>query len=82
MKNKHPTTIKNKLNSTTLQLVTATGVVVSDNVGNYNPSLGVVSIEGLNPSAFVSSEVKLFVTPANESTIRPLLMMLLNYSIC
>jgi hypothetical protein len=66
-------TIKNKLNSTTLQLITSAGVVVSDNVGNYNPTTGVVSIEGLNPSAFVGSEVKLFVTPANESTVRPLL---------
>jgi hypothetical protein len=66
-------TIKNKLNSTTLQLVTSAGVVVSDNVGNYNPTTGVVSIEGLNPSAFNGSEVKLFVTPANQSTVRPLL---------
>ena len=66
-------TIKNKLNSTTLQLVTSAGTVVSDNVGNYNTTTGVVSIEGLNPSAFIGSEVKLFVTPANQSTIRPLL---------
>jgi hypothetical protein len=66
-------TIKNKLNSTTLQLVTSGGTVVSDNVGSYNPTTGIVSIEGLNPSAFTGSEVKLFVIPANQSTVRPLL---------
>ena len=66
-------TIKNKLNSTTLQLVTSPGTVVSDNVGSYNPTTGIVSIEGLNPSAFAGTEVKLFVTPANQSTVRPLL---------
>ena len=66
-------TIKNKLSSTTLQLVTSAGTVVSDNIGSYNPTTGIVSIEGLNPSAFAGTEVKLFVTPANQSTVRPLL---------
>ena len=51
----------------------ASQIVISDNVGNYNTTTGVVSIEGLNPSAFIGSEVKLFVTPANQSTVRPLL---------
>jgi len=71
-------TIKNKLNSTTLQLMTSSGTVIVDNVGNYNPASGVVSIQGLNPTAFNGGEVKLFVTPANQSTVRPLLNYVLD----
>lgn len=71
-------TIRNKLNSTTLQLITSTGTVVVDNLGSYNPVTGVVSIQGLNPSAFIGNEVKLFATPANQSTVRPLLNYVLD----
>jgi len=71
-------TIKNKLNSTNLELSTANGTIIVDNIGNYNPSSGVITIQGLNPSAFVGSEIKLFVTPANQSTIRPLLNYILD----
>lgn len=71
-------TIKNKLNSTTLQLMTSSGTVIVDNVGNYNPVTGIVDIQGLNPTAFNGDEVKLFVTPANQSTVRPLLNYVLD----
>lgn len=71
-------TIKNKLNSTDLQLVTSDGVVLVDNVGSYNPASGVVSISGLNISAFIGDEVKLFVIPANQSTVKPLLNYILD----
>jgi len=72
-------TIKNKLNSTTLQLLTSNGTVIVDNLGSYNPATGVVTIQGLNPTAFVGDEVKLFVTPANQSTVRPLLNYIIDY---
>jgi len=70
-------TIKNKLNSTNLEISTANGTVIVDNVGSYNPTTGVVTIQGLNPASFTGSEVKLFVTPANQSTVRPLLNYIL-----
>lgn len=71
-------TIKNKLNSNILELSTANGTVIVDNVGSYNSASGVVTLQGLNPTSFVGDEVKLFVTPANQSTIRPLLNYILD----
>jgi len=71
-------TIKNKLSSNILQLVTSNGIVVVDNLGSYNATTGVVTIQGLNPSSFIDDEVKLFVIPANQSTVRPLLNYILD----
>lgn len=65
--------IQNAADSTTLQIVNATtGTVLRDNVGAYVASTGTVNITGFNPSAFVGTEMKLSVTPANQQTIRPL----------
>jgi hypothetical protein len=66
-------TIKNKLESNILELSTANGTVIVDNIGSYNSASGVVTLQGLNPTSFVGDEIKLFVTPANQSTVRPLL---------
>ena len=64
--------IKNKLKSDTLQIIDTTGAVVSDNVGQYYPSTGKVSIIGFLPQTVVGGDLKVTVTPANESTIKPL----------
>lgn len=65
--------IKNKLSSTTLQILNnSTSAVLVDNIGTYNETSGVVSLNGFNISAFAGDEVKVSVVPADESTIRPL----------
>ena len=70
--------IRNKLNSNILQIVTSGGVVALDDVGSYNATSGVVTITGLNISAFTGDVIKVFVTPANQSTIKPLLNYILD----
>ena len=65
--------IKNKLSSTTLQILDNTTLaVLVDNIGTYNETSGVVSLNGFNISAFAGDEIKVSVVPADESTIRPL----------
>lgn len=66
--------IKNKLESTTLQIVDVDGVVRLDNVGEYNANSGEVKIIGFNPQAFIggNSYIKISVTPLNESVVKPL----------
>lgn len=64
--------IRNQLNSTKLQVVTTAGTVLKDNVGSYNPTAGTVSIRGFNASAYSGVSIKINVTPANQSTIKPL----------
>ena len=65
--------IRNKLESNTLEIVdNTTGFVTRDNIGSYNPATGVVSIVGLNVSAFEGDAIKISVKPADENTIRPL----------
>tara|TARA_A100001201_G_C4092419_1_gene202564 strand:+ start:335 stop:2335 length:2001 start_codon:yes stop_codon:yes gene_type:complete len=66
--------IKNKLSSTTLQVVTAAGgTVITDNLGSYNPSTGLVTINYFNPTNIARGEtlIKLSVVPANQSVVDP-----------
>ena len=66
-------TIKNRANSTTLQIVNNTGDVLVDNIGTVTPSTGKLNLTGFLPTAVDNSGVlKIAVRPANESTIRPL----------
>lgn len=66
-------TIKNKLGSTVLQLVTLAGDVKSDNIGEYNPGTGVVTLNYFRPSSIGSGVdyVKLSAVPENQSAITP-----------
>ena len=65
--------IKNKLNSTILQILNNTTLeVLADNIGTYNETSGVVSLNGLNVSALLGDEIKISIVPADENTIRPL----------
>ena len=66
--------IRNKLNSTRLQVTNIDGDVLLDNVGEYVPSKGQVNISGFAPEAFIggSQELKVSVIPLNESIIKPL----------
>lgn len=66
--------IKNRLNSTILQIEDLKGNVLLDNVGEYRPQDGVVDIVAINPEAllFGVSFLKVSVIPQDESVIRPL----------
>ena len=65
-------TLRNRLESNTLEIINSDEVVIKDNAGNYNPAKGKVDITGFNPSAFAGSSIHVTATPANQATIRPL----------
>lgn len=66
--------IKNKLNSTTLQVVDIDGNVLLDNVGEYVPAKGEVKIVGFAPQTFIGGNqfIKISAKPLNPSVIKPL----------
>jgi hypothetical protein len=67
--------IRNKLNTTQLELVNATSkAVITDNVGAYTPTNGEVFISKITPisSQNGSDYIEVRATPANESVIKPL----------
>ena len=64
--------IKNQLGTTKLQIVSIDGTIEVDNVGSYNNLTGVVSLTGFKPTAFEGDAIDISITPANQSTIRPL----------
>ena len=64
--------IKNQLGTTKLQIVSIDGTIEVDNIGSYNNLSGVVSLTGFKPTAFEGDAIDISITPANQSTIRPL----------
>lgn len=68
-------TITNKLSSTKLQAIDVSDQsIVVDNVGEYDPTLGIVKLIGLRPSGILGGVnfIKVKVVPANPSAISPL----------
>lgn len=67
-------TIKNALDGTKLQIVNSIGGVEIDNIGSYEALSGTVNLTGFAPSSITAGVnfLKITVTPANQSTIRPL----------
>ena len=64
--------LRNQLNSNKLQIFSTAGTVVLDNAGTYNTTNGTVNIRGVTFDAYEGASIKISVTPANQSTIRPL----------
>lgn len=65
--------IRNKLSSNKLEVVSTNGDIIQDNVGNYEEGSGKVNIVGLNVAAVDGgSTLKISVTPANQSVVKPL----------
>ena len=66
--------VKNALNLTKLQIVNSIGEVEVDNIGSYDALTGTINLTGFAPTAITAgvNYIKLSVTPANQSTIRPL----------
>jgi hypothetical protein len=66
-------TIKNKLNSTTLQVVDNANNIKLDNVGSFDADTGIVSLVGLTANSIPGATyIKIKAVPANQSTITPL----------
>jgi hypothetical protein len=66
--------IRNRLNSTTLQVVaTGDNTVIIDNLGSYSPENGTVSINYFTPTSITGglTFIKLSVLPANQSAVAP-----------
>ena len=66
--------IRNRLETRLLQITDLQGNVLADNVGEYNPTSGIVSINGLNVSSVTggANYIKFKATPENDSYVKPL----------
>jgi len=67
-------TIRNKLETYNLELVTTAGEVILNNIGTFTPGNGTVSIVSLNPTSIVGnlSYITITAAPANQGAIKPL----------
>jgi len=65
-------TIRNKLNTTDLEIVNLIGDVILDNTGSYSPQTGKVELISFAPEYVVNDLLKISAVPANQSTIKPL----------
>jgi hypothetical protein len=66
--------IRNKLNSSKLEIVTLDGLTtIVDNIGSFNAIEGVLNLVGFKPSSIIGAVnyVKVSVIPANQSAIAP-----------
>ena len=70
--NSKPCTIRSRLNSNTLEIISSAEGVEVDNIGSFDSKSGRVNLVGFNPTAVEGGEIKISARPANESTIRPL----------
>ncbi len=64
--------LKNKLDSTVIQIVNSTGTIVDDNIGSYKTNTGTISLVEFNPTAIEGDSIKISSTPTDQSTVRPL----------
>ena len=72
--------LRNVLESTKLQLISADdGSVVTDNVGSYDTSSGVVTISGQNITVIQGDAIKISAIPADQNTIKPLRNYILKF---
>ena len=73
--------IKNVLNSTSLNIQDVDGNILLDNVGEYNPRTGKVSVVGFAPGAFIGGNtfLKVSVVPDNPAVIKPLRNYILRF---
>ena len=74
--------VRNKLNSNKLQVINlTTNKPIVDNVGQYNPDAGTVSIVGLQVDTVIGgvNYIKLAAVPANQSAIVPEKQYILNF---
>ena len=70
--NSRQCSIRNLLNTNTLQIINEDGNVEVENIGTYNETAGRINLTGFAPTAVDGDSIKFSVVPANQSTIRPL----------
>ena len=70
--NGRPCNIKNLLKTNTLQILNDAGTVEAENIGSYTATAGRIDLVGFTPTGVDGDSIKFSVTPANQSTIRPL----------
>ena len=70
--NSRQCSIRNLLNSNTLQIINEDGNIEVDNIGTYDEAAGRINLTGFAPTAVDGESIKFSVVPANQSTIRPL----------
>ena len=66
--------IKNKLNTTKLQIINSVGEIEVDNIGSFSNLQGKITITGFAPTEITSgvTYLKISAVPSNQSTVRPL----------
>ena len=70
--NSRQCSIRNLLNTNTLQIINEDGAIEVSNIGTYNEADGRINLTGFAPTAVDGESIKFSVVPANQSTIRPL----------
>ena len=70
--NSRQCSIRNLLNTNTLQIINEDGNIEVENIGTYNEAAGRINLTGFAPTAVDGDSIKFSVVPANQSTIRPL----------
>ena len=76
--------LRNSLSQTKLELYdVSNGVILRDNIGSYKPSKGIISLIGFGDllTSYPDEGIKLFVTPGNQNTIKPLRNYILDIDI-
>lgn len=74
--------LRNKLSSNVIQVVSVAGnSVIIDNIGNFNPVTGVVTVNYFNPTSISAglTFIKLAAVPANQSALAPTRNEILNF---
>ena len=63
--------IINKVGLTKLQIIDNTGTVIVDNIGEYTPATGKISLVGFQPQSVISdTELKINAVPSNQGTVK------------
>lgn len=76
--------LRNKLSSNTIQIIAIAGnIVLVDNIGNFNPVTGVVTINYFNPTSISAglTFIKLAAVPSNQSALAPTRNEILNFDV-
>ena len=71
--------IKNRSNSSVIEVIDTAGNVVRDNVGSYDSTSGTIILSGFTVSLISGTFFKITALPANQATINPLRNNIINY---
>lgn len=67
-------TIRNKLNTYNLEVVTSSGQVLVNNIGTFVPGDGAVNLVSFQPESIIGggTNLRIYAKPGNQATIKPL----------